>query len=196
MSVIYDEATSRAADFSKMIEIKSAGSCETAATVPTEKFVVSLVTLSKDIVAGGAGVTYPITITNTGSTGKTLVIALPKVSFGSIKASPSTTLVLAAGETKTVYIFATADANAEAGDHQFAVALDTVDGTTLKELTFTASVTAQASKGMSPQFTEGIVIALVVLILIFVLIGLIFGLRRLRGTHEEPEEQVSGETYY
>ena len=103
--------------------------------------------------------------------------------------------MLAAGETKTVYIFVTADEDAEAGDHQFAVALDTVDGTTLKELTFTASV-AKASKGMSAQFTRGIEIALVVLILILVLIGLIFGLRRLRGTHEEPEEQVSGETYY
>ncbi|RLE41727.1 hypothetical protein DRJ48_05005 [Candidatus Woesearchaeota archaeon] len=193
VEVMYDEGYESAPDFTTSIEIASAGPCEAPEEEVEEKIVVTLETLSKDVVAGGQGVVYPITITNTGSTARTIVLSIPQVAWGSLKLSPSNVLVLNGGETKTAFVYATASRATAPGEYQFSVALNTVEGETLKELTFTANV-GKAPSGVS--VTRGLEIALVVLILILVVIGLILGLRKLRGGAEESEEEVSGETYY
>jgi hypothetical protein len=193
VSINYDEGYMNSPDFTGKINVASAGSCEAAAE-PADQIVVSIETLSKGLVAGGEGVSFPITMTNTGDATKTIVLALPETAWGTLRVSPSNAIVLEGGQTKTAYVFATANKGAEVGSHQFAVALNSVAGKTLESVTFTAEVSKAKA---SMDVTRGLEVALVVLIIILVIIGLILGLRRLRGgSASETEEEVSGETYY
>jgi len=189
VSVDYDAGYEVSPEFTTMIRVESAGDCEVASE-EAEQVVVSLETLNKDVVAGGDGVSFPITMTNTGDATRTILLGLPDIAWGELRPSPSNTVVLAGGETKTVYVFVTAD-GAE-GEYQFAVTLNTVSGTTLETLTFTADVEKAAGIGV----TRGLEIALVVLIVLLILIGLILGLKKLRNGGDYDEEDVSGETYY
>jgi len=193
----YDDGHETTSKYVDQIQVVSGGACEPVQ--PEEeasKLVVTVETLSQNVVAGGHGVVFPLTVTNTGDSAKTLVLSLPELEWGALKASPSTVLVVGGGETQTAYLYLTAIKGATEGEHQFTVALKSVNDETLKEVTFKAGVEKGAGVWGS-ELARGLEIALVVLILILVVIGLILGLRKLRGGNiEEGEEEVSGETYY
>ena len=196
VSAVYDDGH-ESAKYTAQINVETDGICEGEA--PEEvgaKLIVNIEAISKELVAGGQGATYPITITNTGDKATTLVLSLPQVAWGSLRVSPSNVVVLQGGETKTVYVYATANKETTTGSYQFTLGLEDTEGNTLKEVTFEGKVSQAQTGGVSTQVVRGLEIALVVLILILVVIGLVIGLRKLRGGAAESEEEVSGETYY
>ncbi len=177
------------------ILIGNEGTCETTET-PEEKagkIVIALESNSVELEKGGKGAVIPITITNKGTGSQTIVLGLPELAWATFKASPSNVVVLDSGETKTVYVYVTANKDAVAGEQSFSVSINNADGESLKELTFKANVKAAAGNVSTARVLE---IILIVLIAILVLIGLIIGFKKLMGKEEEAEEEASAETYY
>jgi hypothetical protein len=198
VKVTYDDGHETAPVYKTSIYVDSAGPCEVAPSQDEEpsKLIVNLETTTQSVTAGGQGIVYPLTITNTGSKSRTLVLGMPNVEWGSVRFSPGNVIVIGGGESKTSYVYLTANKDAAEGERMFTVALMNAEGSTLNEVTFKAEIEKSASGISSSQIANGLVIALVVLILILVLIGLIIGLKRLRKDDSMDDEEVSGETYY
>ena len=101
---------------------------------------------------------------------------------------PSSVTVVPAGETKTVYVYVSANDDASAGSNGFKATISS-DGES-KAVALTANVVAD-SKGMGSL--KGLEIALVVLVIILIIIGLIIGFSKLRNNSDDDE---GAQTYY
>lgn len=169
--------------------------CEAAEKADKEKTVISVSSDTQTVTMGESGTIYPITLTNQGSATKTYVVKVDGTEgWATARISPSNVIVLAPGESSTVFIYLSATDKAAAGEHMFSVSISSAD-TLLKQIPMKASV----ASGTAPSFgwekiKTALEIGFVILVVILVVLGLIIGFSKLRDK-EEPEE-VSGQTYY
>jgi hypothetical protein len=176
------------------IVIGTDGSCTPEKpTEVAEKLTIALESNQISLEKGAKGAVIPVTITYKGTGSKTLVFGFPDVKWATFKASPSNVVTMGSDETKTVYVYVSANADAVAGSQSFGLTISNAEGQALKQLTFNADVTGKSTSGIST--VRALEIALVVLIIILVLIGLIIGFRKLMGSEESTEEATT-ETYY
>ena len=78
--------------------------------------------------------------------------------FGEARVSPSNVIVIGSGETKTAYVYVTADKEAKAGQYGISAAVSGL-GTTTQEIALTANVVEAASLGNLKKALEvGLVI--------------------------------------
>lgn len=180
------------------VEVFADGTCELSGvteedttTKESGKTVISIGPDSQDVTIGAGGVIYPVTITNAGSSSKTYIVNVKGGDWGTFRVSPSNVVTVGKDETKSVYVYASANENAPAGEQIFGVEIMSGDKS-LKEVTLKANVVGNSGLGVS-SFKRALEIGLIVLVVILVILGLIIGFNKLKGDDEDKEE---GQSYY
>ncbi|MEM4264044.1 MAG: hypothetical protein QW666_04090, partial [Candidatus Woesearchaeota archaeon] len=116
-------------------------------------------------------------------------VAVIQPEWATIKITPSSTIVLEAGKSQTLYVAVEAGKKAPLGAQVLAATISS-SGESIEQLTMTANVT-KASGSLIRTILEVILVAFVVILLI---IGLIIGLNKLRSN--DDDEKPKTETYY
>lgn len=168
------------------------GACDAAAEpgqVSAGKTTIAYSAEAQSVVAGGSSASYPITITNSGTSAKAFVLSVDGADWGAFSVSPSNLVTVKAGSTQTVYVMASANAGTQAGERVFTVSVKDSSDNVLQTLALKANVVSSAAAG--PSLRNALTIILVVIVAILVLVGLILAFRRVKGG-EEGESQ----TYY
>ncbi len=180
----------------KQMEVLGDDTCEdaNAASAVKAKTTISVGSQTENVAQGGTAV-FPLTITNSGRTSKSYTIGVEAGDWATVKITPTSTVVLDAGKTQTVYVFVEASKDAPVGAQVVNAAIST-SGQALETITFTANV-QNAGKSAARSLLEWGLIALVV---ILVILGLIIGFSRLKGSDEEDdmqqEQQPQPQAYY
>lgn len=188
VEVTYDDGDEKIIEMSE-IRVIPDETCEVGGVSDSDqKPTITYDSSTQDVTTAGA--IYTLTMSNPTNSAKTVTLSVNGVDiFGSVRVSPSNVVVLGAGETKTVYIYVTADKSAKAGQYSFSITVSGL-GTTSQEISLTANVIESAGLGSVKRALE---VGLVVLVAILVILGLIIGFRKLKS-----EEEIEGEdkTYY
>jgi len=178
----------------RQIEVLGDDACEDASAAPASKAKTTIAVGSQleNVMQGGTAV-FPITITNSGRTSKSYTVNVEAGDWATVKITPTSTVVLDAGKTQTVYVFVDAARNAPVGAQVVTAAIST-SGQPLESITLTANV-QKAGKSLARSVLEWGLIALVVLL---VILGLIIGFSRLKGDEVEaqPEQPQQPQAYY
>ncbi|VVB81883.1 NPCBM-associated, NEW3 domain of alpha-galactosidase [uncultured archaeon] len=142
------------------------------------------ITLGNQMQSATAGqtATFPVTVTNAGKTSKTFIVTVPSADWATITITPTSTLVVPAGQTQTIFVNAQLSEDVPAGAHSLTATVSSGEQT--QELTLTTNVLQ--SKSTARSVFETILIVLVVLL---VILGIVLGIAHLRN-----KEQA--ETYY
>ena len=190
IDVTFDEGD-ETVSATKKITVESDESCgaETASTPKEEKKTTIVVGPETLDAAKGSEVIYQVALTNGGSSARTYTIAVDGASWATFRVSPSNVIVLQPGESGAAYIFATAKADAPAGQNSFAVTVSS-NGEVLKQVALKANVTASESGW--DKVKDGLEIGLIILVVLLVILGLIIGFNKLKGSEDEEESK----TYY
>ena len=188
VEVTYDDGDEKIIEMSE-IRVISDETCEVGGVSDSDqKPTITYDSTIQDVTVKGA--IYTLTISNPTNSARTVTIGVNGVDvFGSVRVSPSNVIVLGAGETKTVYLYITADKSAKAGQYSFSVSVSGL-GTTTQEIPLTANVIESVNFSNIKKALE---VGLVVLVAILVVLGLIIGFTKLKREEETEEE---GKTYY
>ena len=133
-------------------------------------------------VASGQTAIFPITVTNAGKTSKTFMVTVPSADWAAVTITPTSMLVVPAGQTQTIFVNVQVGEDTPSGAHSLTATVSS--GDFKQELTLTTSVAEQASRAKSV-----FQVILIVLVVLLVILGIIIGIGYLRG-----KEQA--ETYY
>jgi uncharacterized membrane protein len=178
---------------STQITVLSGDTCVANANQANQKAVVT-VPDSQEVKAG-SDVMFPLLIQNLGTQDKAFTITVAGVeSWGSSKISPSSLVVVPAGNSQTVYLDISANDDAS-GKKMFVV--NVASGNDKQAIPLTADVVAPASTApksdaaQTVSLKRGLEIALVVLVIILIIVGLVIGFNKLRGQEDE-----GAQTYY
>lgn len=164
----------------------------------------------QEVKLGTTGAVYPIMISNTGSEKKTYTLEISGIdSWGTYKIEPASVVTVGARKTDAVYLYVSADEDSGDGEKTFVATVSS--GSDIEQIPLTADVVASDDGSSSTptgniiggsgitdwtKIKQGLEIGLVVLVVLLVVLGLIIGFNKLRGNEEEPEEEISGQTYY
>lgn len=157
---------------------------------------------TQETARGQGGVIYPVAVTNSESEAKSISLSVSGVeSFGTVKISPSTLIVIGSGVTETFYVYVSANEDAALGSHTFGVSVKS-NNEMLKNGQFPLNVNVieggqqQAAAGWD-SVKKGLLVGLVILIVILVILGLIIAFNKIKGSEDEAEEDDSAsQTYY
>lgn len=189
VTVTYDE-NSRSATKEYPIHVVASDSCN--ANVPSDggvdKTVLTIGTEVQNIVKGGAGVVYPVSLTNLGAGTKVYSVMVDGAEWADVRVSPSNVVTVDSQSTKTVYVYVSAKDDAAVGDHMFSVTV-TSGSEVLKQVPLKATVSGGEKTTNARQALE---IALIVLIIILVIVGLVIAFSRMRTDDGDDQTQ----TYY
>ena len=181
------------------IEVVESGACDASGNEAKEDKepelpdVVAGSTL-EDVVAGQGGAIFPITITNNAARSKTFSVSVEGAdSWGTIKISPTNTVVIKAGKSEELYVFVGANKDAPAGPQAFTATIKS-GSETIEKVSMTANIAAPGANGWDSA-KKGLEITLVVLVALLVILGLIIGFSKLKG-EEEGQGSAEAETYY
>lgn len=164
-----------------------------------EKTVITVGAQSQEVVRGEGGAIYPITFTNSGSEAKTYVVAVTGADdWATVKISPLQTVVVGAGESKSVYVYVSAKETAEVAEHPFTVDVKDASGNVIKQIPLSASVVEpQGSEESSSGLKKALEIGLIVLVVVLIVVALIVVFTKKKDDEEEEaEDEISGQTYY
>jgi uncharacterized membrane protein len=163
----------------------------------TPQTIISVGATSQDVTSGAGGVIYPVTITNSGLTGRTYTITTDGTEgWADVRVSPSNTLVVNSGETKAAFIYVSAKQDAQIGQRMFSVTIAS-GGEALKQIPMTANVLKgqiQAGQMDWGKIKRVLEIGLVVLVVLLVILGLIIGFSKLKGGDEGSQDK--DKSYY
>jgi len=176
-------------DTTGTIKVTSGDSCGATTPVsPTQPDKTVITVPNNQEITQGTGAVYPMVIANSGATSKTYTITLSGAStWASTRIDPSSVVVVPAGESRTVYLYVSANKDAELGDKVMTLNIDT--GTESKQVALTAKITAATTNAGSDTsgFRNGLEIGLVVLVIILLIIGLIIGFKKMKDNKQESE---------
>ncbi|MBU0536347.1 MAG: hypothetical protein KKE20_05240 [Nanoarchaeota archaeon] len=157
---------------------------------------------SQDTARGQGGVIYPVSVTNLGSSAKSITLTVTGVeSFGTVKVSPSTLVVVESGATETLYVYVSANEDATFGSHTFGVKVSS-NNEMLKEFPLNVNVVegeAGTADGSWDSVKKGLLVGLVVLIVLLVILGLIIAFNKMKGSEDDEEDELdesASQTYY
>ena len=176
----YESTTERTS-----IIVLEGDSCSVSAKNDDKDKTVVTVPGKQEVTAGNE-IAYPIVISNEGAASKIFTVTISGVEdWGTSRVSPSSVVVVPAGETKTVFLYVKADEDAS-GEKIFIATVSS--GADSESIPLTANVTALEN---NDGLKKGLEIALVVLVIILIIIGLIIGFNKLRSHDDEGTQ-----TYY
>ncbi|MBI4146171.1 hypothetical protein HY489_02425 [Candidatus Woesearchaeota archaeon] len=125
----------------------------------------------------GQTVVYPVTITNAGRTSKTFTITVPSTDWASVTITPTSTMVMPAGQTQTAFVNVQVGEEALTGAHSIVATVASKDST--QQLTLTTNV--QAAPTSASDVLE---VVLVILVALLVVLGVVIGVAHLRGKEQ------------
>lgn len=196
VEVEYDEGFSKeSAVYS--IQILGASAPETTEEESSApgRTVVTVGPESQDVVAGAGGAIYPVTLSNEGAEAKTYTLGTSGTdSFATVEVSPSSLVMLKPGETKTVYVYVSANEDASVGAHPFSVDIKS-GAETLQQIPLTANVVAPTG-GDWDGVKKGLEVGLIVLIIVLIVLGLIVAFSKAKKGDDEGDDELAGQTYY
>ncbi|MBS3175839.1 hypothetical protein J4457_01235 [Candidatus Woesearchaeota archaeon] len=140
---------------------------------------------------GGEGVIYPITLTNNGRSSATYTLMVQGVTFGEVRVSPTSTIVLESGASQTLYVFIKANKDASLGPNVFTASVVSA-GTTLNQVSLTANVV----EGDASSLQTVLEVGLIVLVIVLILVALVVAFRKGKGDEEDQDDVATTETYY
>lgn len=190
-----DEETSK----ETTIEVGADPSCDLVkgdSGKDSEKTVVT-VPGRQDVMVGTTGSVYPVILKNNGVTARSYELSAEGLdSWAEYRFDPGAFVVIDAGEMETVYLYVTANEDAQNGEKVFMVSVETSGDE--KQIALTANVVGASEEEESPvadlDMRKALEIGFIVLVVLLIVLLLIVGFNKLKGS-EEPEE-VSGQTYY
>lgn len=136
----------------------------------------------------GTSIAYPIMIQNNGAVAKTYTMSLSGAStWATARVDPSSVIVVPAGQSRTAYLYVSANNDAEVGDKVFTLTIDA--GTESKQIPLVAKITKNANATTTnwSGFRNALEIGLVVLVIILIIIGLIIGFNKVKDNKQETE---------
>jgi uncharacterized membrane protein len=144
-----------------------------------EARAVVTVGASAAAVRSGERATFPVTVSNTGTSAATFTLETSGADWASVEVSPSNLLSVGAGESKTAFVHVAPDKGVS-GKQSFT--LDVKEGdVSLKQVSLTVD-----AKGNDTVLT-GVVVAIVVIIVILVIIGIVVGVSRSNDDDEDEK---------
>lgn len=154
-------------------------------TCTEDKVQPTTITLGNQVQSVIAGQTaiYPITVTNAGRTSKTFTVTIQNNNWATVSITPTSTLVVPAGQTQTIFVNVQPGEDTPAGAHSLQATVSTGDH--VQELTLTSNITEQERSSLKGAFE----VVLIILVVLLVIIGIVLIIGHLRGK-EQPE------TYY
>ncbi|MBI2664971.1 hypothetical protein HYX10_06565 [Candidatus Woesearchaeota archaeon] len=157
----------------------------------TGKTTIAYSTEAQSLVAGGSSASYPITITNSGTSARAFVLSVDSgAEWADFRLSPGNLVTVKPGTTQTVYVVASAKQGVAAGERVFTVSVKNSAGEVLQTLALKADVAAGAGvAGVSANLRNALTAGLVVVLAVLVVVGLVLAFRR-KGGEEESQ------TYY
>ncbi len=147
----------------------------------------------QNVEAGGAAVSYPLTIMNGGTDTKSYSLSVVGADWAAVKFSPSNMVTVKPGDSQTVYAFVSANSNAAAGGQSFTVRVKDQAGDVVKELSLSASVAAGTAGISTGSLVQLLQLGLIVLIVVLVVVGVVVAFRRMKGPGQGEE---GTQTYY
>jgi len=191
VEVFYDEGDKRT---SKTFPIEIVSAEESTTPIQTTQTIIAIGPETQDVAKGTAGSVYTVTITNNAAESRVYTLTSAANQGISARISPSSTLVVGAGQTEQAFVYVTAPSNAQEG--QYILSLTVKSGEqTLRQIPIKANVIGGADGSATPQWDNvkrGLEVGLIVLVVILVIIFLIIGFNKLKG--EEATEDT--QTYY
>lgn len=173
------------------ITVKSGDMCGTSTGTGTsgtsgeDKTIVTVP--SSQELSQGTSIAYPIMIQNNLGTSKTYTLTVSGASgWATTRIDPSSVVIVPAGQSKTVYMYVSANSNAEPGDKIMTLTVDS--GTESKQIPLVAKISkGTASTTNWSGLRNGLEIGLVVLVIILIIIGLIIAFNKMRDNKKESE---------
>ncbi len=144
----------------------------------------------QNVEAGGAAVSYPLTIMNGGTETKTYSLSVIGADWATVKLSPSNIVTVKPGDSQTVYAFVSAKGGA--GGQGFTIRVKDQAGDVVKELPLSANVVEGTGAGVG-SLVQLLQLGLIVLIVVLVVVGVVVAFRRMKGPGAGEE---GTQTYY
>ena len=130
-------------------------------------------------VTAGDTATFPLTVTNPTRSSKTFTVSVPVTDWASVTITPTSTLVLPAGQSQTVSVNVHVDDNADGGAHPLVATI--ANGNAQSQTTLTTAVIAQG--GMRTAFTIVLVILLALLVILCIIIAVAYSREKKTQTY-------------
>ncbi len=178
----------------KEITVVKGDACEAAGgAVPAASGVKIIYSPdSQDVQAGGAAVSYPLTITNDGTSTKSYTLSVSGADWATVKLSPSNLVTVKPGDSQTVSVVVSAKSGTAPGAQNMVLKIKDQSGDVLKELPLSANVVAAGGAGVA-SLVQLLQLGLIALIVVLVVVGLVVAFRRMKGPDEGGE---GAQTYY
>lgn len=143
--------------------------------------------------AGGAAVSYTITIINDGAETKSYSISVSGADWATVRLSPSNMVTVKPGDSQTVFASVSAKRGAAAGGQVFSVRVKDQAGDVVKELSLSANVVGSGAGVGAAGLVQLLQLGLIVLIVVLVVVGVVVAFRRMKGPGQGEE---GAQTYY
>ncbi|MBI2549597.1 hypothetical protein HYV83_00260 [Candidatus Woesearchaeota archaeon] len=172
------------------------GACETPATSTSVSAngVKIYAPEQQDVVAGGVAVSYPITITNDGTTSKSFSLSVAASDWATVRLSQGNVVAVKGGDSQTVYLMVSANKNSPAGAQVLVVRVKDQAGDVVKEFPLSANVVAAGAGASNLGSTVQLLqLGLIALIVVLVVVGVVVAFRRMKGPGQGEE---GTQTYY
>jgi len=141
--------------------------------------------------AAGETVSFPLTLTNSGATARSYTVTISGADWADIQLSPASTVVVDAGKSQTINVFATVKEDTAVGPHTMTATVSA--GTDkLQDLTLTTNVSEPKTSGWD-TFKKVLIAVLIVLVVLLVILGVIIGISRMKGG---DDDDAKSQTYY
>lgn len=193
IEIIYEDGDERLVAY-KPIDVTKGEFCDviTPEEEPKkeyEKPAIVVTTEVHEIMQGVGGAIYPVSIKNKDTSSRTFTLLVDAESWAKVRISPSNTLILQPGETKTAYVYVSAKSDARLGQNLFALTV-TSDKFT-EQFTLMANV-VESDETTSWTSLKGVLeIGLVVLVILLVILGLVIGLKKMKKDDKEGDDAQS-----
>ncbi len=147
----------------------------------------------QDVVAGGAAVSYPVTMINDGTETKSFSISVSGADWAAVRLSPSNMVTVKPGDSQTVFVSVSAKKGAASGGQVFSVRVKDQAGDIVRELSLSANVAAGSAGVSTGSLVQLLQLGLIALIVVLVVVGVVVAFRRMKGPGEGGE---GAQTYY
>lgn len=177
----YEEATA-----TTTISVKKSDMCGTSTGTSVEERSVITVPGSQELTPG-TSIAYPVMIQNNNDVSKTYTLTVSGTAdWATTRIDPSSVVIVPAGQSKTVYLYVSANQNAASGDKIMTLTVDS--GTENKQIPLLAKIgKGAASTSNWSSFRTALEIGLVILVIVLIIIGLVIGFNKMKDNKKETE---------
>ncbi|MGV8150719.1 MAG: putative S-layer protein [Candidatus Woesearchaeota archaeon] len=177
----YEETTA-----TTTVSVKKGDMCGASGDPVSGEDLTTITVPNSQELSRGTSIAYPIMIKNNMGTSKTYTLTVSgATNWGTARIDPSAVVIVPAGQTKTVYLYVSANSNAEVGDKIMTLTVDS--GTESKQIPLVAKIGSNTNSTNLSGFRTGLEIGLIVLVIILIIIGLVIAFNKMKDNKKETE---------